>query len=77
MTVWLTPDDVAERLQVGRRTAMSMMAQMPHSVIGGTERKRIRVSEEALDTWMLKHSEGKPVVSNRATAGCRRKLERR
>ena len=76
MAVWLSPDDVAERLGVGRRTAITMMYQMRHSVIGGTERKRIRVSEEALDAWMEKHSAGTPVKTTKAT-GTARRLERR
>lgn len=77
MAVWLTPDDVAERLGVARRTAMAMMHQMPHSNIGGKERKRLRVSEEALDAWVISRAEGnRPVVSTIGT-GSRKKLGRR
>ena len=76
MTTWLSPDEVASRLHICRRAAMSIMNQMPHSVISGTVRKRIRVSEEALDTWMVKHSTGtKPPVSK--LPGSKRRLERR
>ena len=76
MTIWPSPDDVASRLGIGRRLAMTIMNQMPHSVISGTERKRIRVSEEALDSWMVKHSTGnKPPVSK--VTGSKRKLARR
>lgn len=75
-TVWLSPDDVAFRLGIARRTAISLMYQMSYSVIGGNERKRIRVSEEALDSWMAKQTRGnKQPVSK--TVGCSRKLERR
>lgn len=75
MAVWLSPDDVAKRLKVCRRTAMTLMQQMPHSVIGGVERKRIRVTETNLDAWMMKQAVGKPIVS--IETGSRRKLQRR
>ena len=74
MTVWLTPDDVAERIGVARRTAMEMMWDMPHSIISGTVRKRIRVSEDALDAWMAKRSTGTVVT---ASKGTKKKLQRR
>jgi len=75
-TVWLGPDEVAERLGVARRTAISLMYQMPYSVISGTERKRIRVSEETLDSWVMKRTQGaKAPVSK--SIGSRKKLERR
>jgi len=74
-TVWLGPDEVAERLGVARRTAISLMYQMPYSVISGTERKRIRVSEETLDSWVMKRTNGKPLVTK--SVGSKRRLERR
>lgn len=76
MIVWLSPDQVAERLGVSRRTAMALMYQMPHSVIGGTVRKRIRVSEGSLDAWMVKRSNKLPVADTVQT-GSKRKLKRR
>ena len=74
-TVWLGPDEVAERLGVARRTAISLMYQMPYSVISGTERKRIRVSEETLDSWVMKRTSGKLPVTK--SVGSKRRLERR
>lgn len=74
-TVWLGPDEVAERLGVARRTAISLMYQMPYSVISGTERKRIRVSEETLDSWVMKRTNGKPPATK--SVGSKRRLERR
>lgn len=57
---------------------MAIMNQMPHSNIGGQKRHRIRVSEEALDTWVISHSAGnKPAVSQIGTVGSKRKLGRR
>lgn len=76
MIVWLNADDVAERLGVSRRTAMTLMYQMPHSVIGGTVRKRIRVSEGSLDAWMVKKSNKLP-VTDAVQTGSKRKLKRR
>ena len=76
MTVWLGPDQVAERLGVKRRTAMAMMSQMPHSVISGTERKRVRVSEDMLEAWMAKRSSNITPISIK-TVGSKKKLARR
>ena len=76
MTVWLNADQVADRLNVSRRTAMMLMYQMPHSVIGGKVRKRIRVSEGSLDAWMTKKSNKLPVADAVCT-GSKRKLKRR
>ena len=76
MTVWLNPDDVAERLGVCRRTAMALMYQMNYSVIGGTARKRIRVSEDSLNVWMMKHSQG-TVEPRSGSKGNTKKLARR
>jgi hypothetical protein len=76
MIVWLNADQVAERLSVSRRTALTLMYQMPHSVIGGSVRKRIRVSEGSLDAWMVKQSNKLPITDTMQT-GSRRKLKRR
>ena len=76
MIIWLDADQVAERLSVSRRTALTLMYQMPHSVIGGTIRKRIRVSEGSLDAWMTKRSNKLP-VSDAVQTGSKRKLKRR
>lgn len=75
MTIWLDADGVAERLNVSRRTALTIMRQMPHSVIGGTVRQRIRVSECSLDAWMVKQSKKPPVAI--VQTGSKRKLRRR
>ena len=75
MTVWLNVEQVAEILNVSRKTALTLMYQMPHSVISGTVRKRIRVSEGSLEAWMMKQSNKVPVVS--IHTGSKRKLERR
>ena len=75
--VWLSPDDVAERIGVSRRTAISLMYQMIHTVIGGTERKRIRVSEDALNAWMNKRSSGAVVQPVCCQTGSRKRLQRR
>jgi len=58
MTVWLTPDGVAERLGISRRTALVIMHEMPHSVLSGKTKQRLRVSEDALDAWMMKRTVG-------------------
>jgi len=76
MIVWLNADQVAERLGICRRTALTLMYQMPHSVIGGTVKKRIRVSEGSLDAWMAKKSNKLPVADAICT-GSNRKLKRR
>lgn len=76
MTIWLNADQIAERLGVSRNTALSIMHQMPHSVIGGTVRKRIRVSEGSFEAWMVKQSNKLPVVVS-ANTGSKKKLTRR
>lgn len=76
MSVWLNADGVAERIGVSRRTALSLMYQMPHVVVTGTVKKRIRVSENTLEAWMLKHSTGKMDMTCPST-GSKRKLKRR
>lgn len=75
MSTWLNPDQVAERLGVKRRTAMAMMMQMPHSIISGKHRQRVRVSEEQLEAWLLKRSTGKPIQTK--SVGSNRRLTRR
>lgn len=74
--IWLNADQVAERLSISRRTALTLMYQMPHSVIGGSVRKRIRVSEGSLDAWMVKKSNKLPMADEIHT-GSKRKLQRR
>jgi hypothetical protein len=76
MIVWLNADQVAERLNISRRTALMIMHEMPHSVVGGSVRKRIRVSEGSLDAWMVKKSNKMPVMNSSQT-GSKRKLKRR
>lgn len=75
MTVWLDAGQVANMLNISRRTALTLMYQMPHSVIGGTVRKRIRVSEANLDSWMVKRSNKLPIADY--DAGSKKKLKRR
>lgn len=75
MSTWLNADQVADRLSVTRRTALALMEQMPHAVISGTERRRIRVSEAALEAWLIKRSTGNQPVS--VSAGSKKRLKRR
>ena len=75
--VWLSPKAVAERLDVSKRTAMTMMAEMNPVYISGTVRKRIRVSEENLDKWMAAHAVGKKSPVSRIGTGSSKKLPRR
>lgn len=77
MIVWLTPDQVAERIGVGRRTAMAMMLEMHPVYISGNVRKRIRVSEENLDKWMISHAVGRNCPTSRISTGSSKKLGRR
>lgn len=77
MTVWLNADQVADRLGVHRKTAMSMMMEMNPVSISGTVRKRYRVSEENLERWMLKHSIGGKAPVSRIGTGTEKKLKRR
>lgn len=74
MTVWLNPDQVAERIGVARRTAMAMMLEMQPVFISGKVRRRIRVSEESLEQWMVAHCQGR---KPRTTSLSTRKLARR
>ena len=75
--IWLKPEDVAERLGVARKTALGLMAQMEHSVISGKERKRLRVSEEALDRWMMGRIPGNEREIVPIQAGSKRRIARR
>ena len=77
MIVWLNPDQVAERIGVARRTAMTLMLEMNPVYISGSVRKRVRVSEESLDRWMIAHSVGKKSPVSRISTGSTRKLQRR
>ena len=74
MTVYLEPEQVAQRLGVSRRTAMSLMMEMNPTPICGKVRMRYRVSEENLDKWMAKRAIGKPIT---AIKGSNKKLGRR
>ena len=75
-TVYLTPDDVAARLNVSRKTAKSLMMEMNPISITGTARKRYRVTEESLDAWMMRKTIGKPKAGNNSN-GSNKKLGRR
>lgn len=50
MNKLLTPDDVSEILQVSRRTAYTIMHQMPHL------EKPFRVSEAGLRAWLYERT---------------------
>lgn len=77
--IWLSPDQVAERLGVHRKTAMAYMMEMNPVVISGKTRKRYRVSEMNLNIWMLKHSVGGKPSGNSIskTTGSNQKMKRR
>ena len=59
MIRYLDAQQVADRLGVSRRTAMSMMLEMNPIAISGKTRIRYRVTEENLDRWMAKRMIGK------------------
>ena len=59
MIRYLDAQQVADRLGVSRRTAMSMMLEMNPIAISGKTRIRYRVTEENLDRWMSKRMIGK------------------
>lgn len=76
--IWLSPDQVAERLGVHRKTAMAYMMEMHPVAISGRVRKRYRVSEADLTAWVLKHSVGKPSGNSLSkTTGSNQKMKRR
>ena len=76
MTTWLSAEQIADRLSVSKRTALTIMYQMPHTVISGTTRKRIRVTESTFEAWMAKKSNRLPII-NEFSTGSRKKLARR
>lgn len=59
MIRYLDAQQVADRLGVSRRTAMSMMLEMNPIAISGKTRIRYRVTEENMDRWMAKRTIGK------------------
>lgn len=76
MTVYLDPQQVADRLGVARSTAKTLMMEMNPVPILGTVRKRYRVSEENLNRWMDKNALGRPSTGN-ISRGSKKKLQRR
>ena len=76
MIRYLNPQEVADRLGVARRTAMSLMMEMNPIPVCGKTRMRYRVTEESLDRWMAKRTIGKPTTGS-IGAGSKKKLTRR
>ena len=76
MIRYLDAQEVADRLGVARRTAMSLMLEMNPIPISGKVRIRYRVTEENLDRWMAKRMLGKPIAGSIHT-GTSKKLARR
>ena len=76
MIRYLDPQEVADRIGVTRRTAMSLMMEMNPIVVCGTVRRRYRVTEENLDRWMAKRMIGKPKTGSIGN-GSKKRLERR
>ena len=74
-TVYLTPDDVAARLNVSRKTAKSLMMEMNPITITGKDRKRYRVTEESLEAWITKKQKLKGL--RYINQGSKRRLERK
>ena len=74
-TVYLTPDDVAARLNVSRKTAKSLMMEMNPITITGKDRKRYRVTEESLEAWIAKKQKLKGL--RYFNQGSKRRLERK
>ena len=74
MTVYLDPQQVAERLGVTRRTALALMMEMNPTPISGKVRMRYRVSEDNLEKWMAKKAIGKPLFISK---GSNKRLGRR
>lgn len=74
MIRYLDAQQVADRLGVSRRTAMSMMLEMNPIAISGKTRIRYRVTEENLDRWMAKRMIGKQKTVSFSTG---KKLARR
>jgi hypothetical protein len=76
MIRYLEPQEVADRLGVTRRTAMSLMMEMNPIPVCGKVRMRYRVTEQSLDQWMAKRMIGRPKTGTNGM-GSKRKLERR
>lgn len=73
---WLSPEDVAERLKISRRSALVIMQKIPHVSVSGSIRLRLRVTETDLNNYLLGSVSGKTKVSVPA-AGSKRKLARK
>lgn len=74
--VYLDKNAVAKRIGVKPRTAATLMMEMNPINISGTVRKRYRVTEENLNSWMMRRMIGKPKAGT-ISKGSNRKLERR
>ena len=74
-TVYLTADDVANRLHVSKKTAKALMMEMNPVAITGTVRKRYRVTEESLESWIAKKQKIKGL--RYFNQGSKRRLERK
>ena len=74
-TVYLTADDVANRLHVSKKTAKALMMEMNPVAITGTVRKRYRVTEESLEAWIAKKQKIKGL--RYFNQGSKRRLERK
>ena len=74
-TVYLTADDVANRLHVSKKTAKALMMEMNPVAITGTMRKRYRVTEESLEAWIAKKQKIKGL--RYFNQGSKRRLERK
>lgn len=70
---WLSPDQVAQRLGISKRTATALMYQMNYTVLSGSERKRIRVAETELDRFLTERSKRKTIIQI-VTAGTNKKV---
>ena len=76
MTRYLDPQQVADRIGVTRRTALSLMMEMNPIPVSGTVRRRYRVTEENLEHWMAKRMIGRPRTGS-IGSGCKKRLKRR
>ena len=76
MTRYLDPQQVADRIGVSRRTAISLMMEMNPIHVSGNVRRKYRVTEENLERWMAKRTIGR---TRTGTIGCgsNKRLERR
>ena len=73
---YLDKNEVAKRIGVKPRTAAAMMMEMNPIPISGKVRMRYRVTEESLNSWMMRRMIGKPKAGN-ISKGVSKKLERR